>query len=165
MRGFFMEIASLAGIILGIFLAYHFHPELTQRLKPHLPDFRFLPLISFAVLFLGVLIACNLSGWLIKTFLKKTSLGWMDRLLGAGLAVTKGIIILYLFIILASFFLPQNRSSLLSGSKMTPLVISSYQSIVSLISPRHYQQWKKKFLETNKDREKTMPPKSGAKVG
>jgi len=40
-RGFFMEIASLAGVILGILLGLHYYPQATEILKPHLPSFDF----------------------------------------------------------------------------------------------------------------------------
>jgi hypothetical protein len=30
---------------------------------------------------------------------------------------------------------------------LTPLIISSYQSIVSIVSPGFYQKWKERFLK------------------
>ena len=156
MRGFVREIASLAGIILGIWLASVFHPQVTELLKRYLPSSGFLPLLSFAVLFTLVIIVCNLLGWLLKLALKKAFLGWLDRTLGAGLAIAKGIIFIYLVIVLVTFFVPPEKTPYLSRSKLAPLIVSSYQRATGLISPKHYQRLKRKFLEHKKEVEKKI---------
>ncbi len=146
-----MEIASLAGVIVGIFLGLRLHPQMAEFLRSHLPSFdvSVLELISFAIIFSAVLILCNFVGWGFKTILKNTFLGWTDRGLGAGLAVLKGIIIIYLSIVMLTFFVP-SKAPLVAKSKLAPLIISSYQSIVSLISPSYYQDWKRRFIEHKK---------------
>jgi len=144
-RGFFREIGSIAGIILGIYLANLYQPRVTAYLKAYLPYGKFLPLISFALIFLVVLVSCNAAGWGLKLLMKKTLLGWADRGLGAGLAVLKGIIITYLAIVLLTFFVP-SKAPLIATSRLAPLVISSYQSLVGMVSPGAYQRWKKKLL-------------------
>ena len=149
LRGFFREIASLAGVILGIWLANHFQPQMTDYLKSYLPSIKYLPLISFAVIFFTTLILCNLSGWVLKLLFKKVLLGWLDRTLGASLAVIKGVIITYLVIILLTFFVPAS-TPLIAKSKMAPLIIISSQAMIRLISPDHFQKWKKKFMEKKK---------------
>ena len=150
LRGFIREIASLAGVILGILLANHFQPQMTDYLKPHLPSTPFLPLISFAVLFAAVLILCNILGWAFHLFFKKIFLGWVDKTLGAGLAITKGVIITYLVIILLTFFVPAS-TPLIAKSRLAPWIKVSYQSMIRLISPGHYQNWKKKFMGKKKE--------------
>ena len=147
-RGIFMEIASLAGVILGFLIGLRFHPMITNLLKPRLPSFDelVLQLISFAVIFTCVLILCNFSGWMIKVILKKTSLGWADKGLGATLAAIKGILIIYLAIVILTFFVP-SKAPLVTGSKLAPLIISSYQSMISVLSPDFYRGWKNRFME------------------
>lgn len=157
-RGFIREIASLAGVILGIYLANLFQPQMTDFLKPYLPSNPFLPLISFAVIFASVLILCNLLGWILKLLFKKAFLGWLDRTLGAGLAVLKGVIITYLVIVILTFFLPA-KTPLIAQSKLAPWIIKSYQSMISLISPEHYKNWKKKLLGETKGKENTISSK------
>ena len=158
LRGFVREIASLAGVILGILLSNRFQPEMTDYLKPYLPATKFLPLISFAALFVLILVFFNILGWVIKLLLKKALLGWIDRTLGAGLAITKGVIITYLVIVLLTFFLPA-KTPLMVESKLAPLIIVSYQSMISLISPDHYQNLKKRFLGKSKEVGRIMSEK------
>jgi len=158
-RGFFMEVGSLAGVILGVVLANHYQPQMTNYLKTYLPSGSFLPMISFAVIFVSVLIACNLLGWSLKVIMKKAFFGWADRTLGACLAISKGIILTYLVIVLLTFFVP-SKTPLIAQSRLAPMVITSYQSMISLISPAFYQRWKKKFLGNSHVKEAVVPKKT-----
>ncbi len=157
-RGFFREIGALAGVVLGIWLANKFQPQMTVFLKGYLPTVSALPLISFACLFVVVFLLCNLGGAALKMALKKAFLGWTDRALGAGLAVLKGVIIIYLAIVLLTFFVP-SKAPLIAKSRLAPFVISSYQSMVNLISPDAYQAWKKKFLGVKRGAKEVLTEK------
>jgi len=148
-RGFIREIASLAGVILGIWLANLYQPVMTDYLKVYLPSGKFLPIISFAVIFAIVLVLCNLAGWCLKMILKKTSLGWADRIFGASFSILKGIIVIYLAIIILTFFVP-SKAPLITKSRLAPLIIASYQSMASLISPDFYQNLKRDFTVQKK---------------
>ena len=147
-RGFFREIGSLAGVIFGLWLANIFQPQLTVYLKAYLPSVKFLPLISFGAIFLVVFVICSLLGMGLSIMVKKVFLGWADRFLGAGLAVLKALIITYFAIVLITFFVP-SKAPLIAESKMAPVIITSYQSLVNLISPGAYQKLKEKLLGKN----------------
>lgn len=161
-RGFVMEVASLAGVILGIFLGFRLHPQITGYLRPYLPSFDMiaLQLISFAIVFFVVLILCNATGWVLKIILNKTSLGWTDKALGAGLAVLKGVIITYLAIVILTFFVP-SKAPLVARSKLAPWIISSYQSVITLVSPNTYQKWKRRFIGQKEKNNKVVSKKIG----
>jgi len=163
-RGFIREVGSLAGVILGIWLASLYQPQLTDFLKPFLPSGKFLPLISFALIFLVVLVFCNVAGWLLKKLAKKIFLGWADRTLGAALAVLKGVIITYFAIVLLTFFVP-SKSNLIADSKLAPTIINSYQSIVGLLSPGAYQNLKKQFVGQKERIEKAILEKIEGATG
>ena len=70
LMGFIREIASLAGIILGFWLGIKYIPEVTQFLSGYVPESRFLPFLSFATVFVGVLVLCNITGWILYYFLR-----------------------------------------------------------------------------------------------
>jgi membrane protein required for colicin V production len=148
-RGFFREISSLAGVILGIWVAALYQPQVTVFLSAFLPHGKTLSLISFALIFLVVLVFCNLLGWCLKSLFQKVFLGWFDRTLGAGLAVLKALILTYFAIFLLTFFVP-SKSELLADSKLAPTVIKSYQSLINRISPDTYEELKRKFLGNKK---------------
>jgi hypothetical protein len=60
------------------------------------------------------------------------------------MAILKGVIIIHLFMILLTFFLP-SRAPLIAKSKLAPLIIVSYQSMIRLISPDLYQKLKERI--------------------
>ncbi|MBN2032625.1 MAG: CvpA family protein [Deltaproteobacteria bacterium] len=155
-RGFLREIASLAGIVLGILLGSLFQPQITDLLKAYVPDFYYLPLVSFVFIFTAVLIVSNLLGYALSRLFKKIFLGWVDRLLGVGLALTKGIILTYLIIVLLTFFLPA-KAPLVANSKLAPWIIVSYQSMIRMISPERYETWKKRLLGEDQKKETSVP--------
>jgi len=145
-KGFFREISSLAGIIIGFLIGNHYHPYVTGFLKDHIPFEKFLPLISFLILFFAALIVFNLFGILLHHLFKRLFIGWFDRTLGFGFALIKGIIVSYLLIVLLTFFLP-SKSPLIVKSKAARLVIVTYQSMARLISPDLYRTWKERVVE------------------
>jgi len=157
-RGFIREVGSLAGVILGIWLASVYQPQLTDFLKPFLPAWKYLALISFALIFFVVLVFCNVVGWLLKKLARKLFLGWADRTLGAALAVLKGVLITYFAIVLLTFFIP-SKSNVIANSKLAPIIINSYQSIIGLLSPGAYQNLKKKFAGQKERIEKAFSEK------
>ena len=161
MRGFFSEIGSIAGVILGIVFAHIYHPAVTEYIRAYLPNFRFLPFVSIAVIFTIVLILCNIGGLALKYLFQKTLFGWADRTLGVGLAFIKGIIITYFALVLITFLVPAT-SPLIAKSTLSPVVVSSYQAMVSVISPGSYERLKKRLLKESKD---WQGPEKGEKKG
>ena len=157
-RGFFREIGSLAGVILGIWLAVQYQPQMANYLKAYVPTLKYLPLISFGLIFVIVLVLCNLAGLALKMMMKKLLFGWADRGLGVTFAILKGIILTYLVIVLLTVFMP-SKAPLMAKSKLAPLIISSYQSMVGLTSPGSYEKWKQKFMGGRKKTDRATPKK------
>jgi membrane protein required for colicin V production len=145
MRGLIKEIASLAGIILGIWLGMVYQPDVTEIIRHYLPDTKFIPIISIALIFVLMVIICNLAGWGIRLVFKKVLLGWFDRLMGGLFAVIKTVFLAYVVIVLITFYMPQN-APLISESVLAPWIIKSYQTIINVVSPDHYNKWKKKII-------------------
>jgi len=144
-RGFFRELCSLLGVVLGIWLANSWQPDLTFYLKRHTGEFFLLPLVSFAAIFVVVVILINIFGRILKAAFQKASMGWVDRSMGVFVALLKGLVVTYLFIVLLTFSLPA-KGSVIAGSKLTPWIVSSYQKMVGFLSPELYGRWKKRFL-------------------
>ena len=166
-RGFIRELASLIGVILGIFLGYFLEPKLSLLLKAYLADMPSLPLISFAVLFFMSIVFCNSLAWLFMHLSKKEVKGWGERASGSVLALLKGLVITFLFIVLLTFYVP-SQAPLVTKSRMAPVIIKSYQSMVGVFSSRALQNWKQKIENTQKkitqtvtDTVQEIKPKNG----
>lgn len=163
-RGFFREIGSLAGVIIGLWLGSVYQLQMTEFLSTYIPASKFLPLISFAVVFTIVFVLCNLAGWGLKVMMAKVFFGWAERTMGASLAIVKGVIIIFFVIVLLTVYVP-SKAPLIAGSKLMPFIVTSYQSMVSIISPDSYKNLKKKFLETKKGILTVVPEKTEAPAG
>jgi len=144
-RGLIRESFSLIGVILGIWLGNLYQPWMTNLLKPYLPLPQYLPLLSFIFLFISIIVICNLLGWALKLWLKNIFSGGSDMTFGAILAVVKGAIIIYLVMIILTFYIP-DKTTFIAKSILAPRIIKSYQSVTGFISPNHYQSWKKKLV-------------------
>jgi uncharacterized membrane protein required for colicin V production len=95
-------------------------------------------------------------GVILSHVFKKAFLGWVDRALGVWLALTKGVIITYLFIVLLTFFVPA-RAPLVTQSRLGPWIIVSYQSMIRMISPQRYEKWRSWILGKEHKTRKTVP--------
>jgi len=88
-------------------------------------------------------------GYLLKLLFSKVLLGWLDRTLGVWLALAKGVILIYLTIVILTFFMP-TKTPLIAQSKLAPWIIVSYQSMIKFISPGQYESWKKRLFGEEK---------------
>ncbi|RLB41744.1 MAG: hypothetical protein DRH12_07410 [Deltaproteobacteria bacterium] len=158
-RGILKEIVSLVGIIGGIWFASRFQPVLTAKLRHAMPGIPFLSVLSFVALLVAAIIAANILGAILKSLFQKGPMGIIDRLFGGAIATAKGLVITYLVIVLLTFFLP-GKAPLVAKSRLAPIIISSYQNMVSLISPDFYKKWKERFSE--KSQASRKPGKSGS---
>ncbi len=89
-KGFIVEVASLAGLVLGIYGAIYFSYILSDMIKPHSNwDPSILQLVSFAGTFLIILILVSLAGKLITKLAENLSLGILNKLMGGIFGLLK----------------------------------------------------------------------------
>lgn len=100
-RGFIIEVASLFAFWIGIYAGVKFSNFLTAHLKTLFGwTSPYLPLVSFAFLFLGVLIIVYLLAKLIEGFANAIALGIINKLLGAVAGVLKFALIMSILLFL-----------------------------------------------------------------
>jgi len=89
-RGFLLELFFLSAIVLGVFIGFRLMGTGVEYLsKEFNADKEVLPYVSFAIIFLIVMIVVSLIGRSIKNSLDKTFLGKIDAAAGAALGVIK----------------------------------------------------------------------------
>ncbi len=88
-RGLVVELATLIGLILGIFLAFRFSPLLSERLGWTRNDMLD-SAIWFAIIFIAIYILAQVIGEWLSVKAKRIRLGVLDRILGLGLSVIEG---------------------------------------------------------------------------
>lgn len=151
-RGFFREIGSIVGLILGLILAIwasnSYYSIAAEYISPYIGiAWRdVLYFISFALIFFIVMAACILIGLALQRFAKAVFFGWLDRSLGATLALVKAVLISYLIILLITFFFP-SQQPIIVKSKLAPVIISLYQAGSDMIPRETCEEWKGKFFD------------------
>ncbi len=94
-KGLIISLASLVALILGIYLAVHFSNFASDLLKANFDvSATYLPVLSFAITFLIVLIGILLLGKLIEKLVDMVGMGFLNHLAGAVLGVIKSVLIL-----------------------------------------------------------------------
>ena len=104
-KGIIIEAATLLGLVLGLFGAFHFSDFTANKLLQWVEiNPKYLNLIAFIVTFIVVAIVVNLLGRLIAKLVKSLNLGFIDKLGGFIFGLGKGLLICSLMIMLFNAF-------------------------------------------------------------
>jgi membrane protein required for colicin V production len=133
-KGIILEVASLLSLGLAIWVAIQFHNFLLVWMYDSLGwKSNYLPIVSFALLFIGVLVVVFVIAKLIEKVVESVALGFVNKLAGALFGMLKFGIIISLFIFILNAiekkysFIPadmKNKSLLYQPlSKIAPLII------------------------------------------
>jgi membrane protein required for colicin V production len=94
-KGLFIEITSLVGLILGIYGAIHFSYYLSNILKSRVDwDESMIQIVAFAGTFLIILLALIFLGKTLTKIAETASLGIFNKMLGAIFGILKYALIL-----------------------------------------------------------------------
>jgi membrane protein required for colicin V production len=94
-KGIIIELATIVALGSGVWLAMKFSELLSSFAKAHWGwDSKYLPVISFCCILLGVLILVYFAGKLVTGVVKAAALGWLNKILGAAFGVLKFALII-----------------------------------------------------------------------
>jgi len=94
-KGFIMQLAGLAALVLGIYAAIHFSDYLGHILETRISmDPVIIRWLSFGILFTLVVLAVHFLGKLVEKLAKITTLSFLNRIAGAIFSGIKGIFIM-----------------------------------------------------------------------
>jgi membrane protein required for colicin V production len=122
-KGFFVEVFSLAGIILGLFFAAANYGGFAPWVFRLVHNQEFANLIAFVLIALLVMALASLAGRLLRGILRTVGLGIADRLLGAVFGLVKGCIVVTLVLMGVVAFLP--RQDWLDRSRLAPVFLTA----------------------------------------
>jgi len=145
-RGLVEEISSIIGIFGGIYGAVFYYGAAAAFLKRWISDAAYANIIGFLLIFGLIFILVSVLGVLIKYLLNIASLGWFDRLCGAGFGGIKGILIASVLLFALTTFLP-GGTPLIKTSRLAPYVAVITETIVKIIP----QDLKKRFGDKYRD--------------
>ncbi|PYX82458.1 MAG: hypothetical protein DMG70_14940 [Acidobacteria bacterium] len=117
-QGFFFEMISLAGVVLGYLLASWQYRYLGDWLGSYVKNVWIGEITGFFVIFLLVVIAAGVIARLTRWAMREAGLSWFDRLLGAVFGVLRGCLMVAVLLVGLTSFVPASRW--LTGSQLAP---------------------------------------------
>ena len=94
-NGLIKEIASLLGLLIGVYVAINFSSYLTPKFTEFLKGYeKFAPIISVVILFIVSVMSIKILGYIIDKFIKAMALGFISILLGGVFGFLKIVVIL-----------------------------------------------------------------------
>jgi len=115
-NGLIIEVASIAALILGIFGAIKFSFMTSDFLVEKFEmTTKYLPLISFAITFVVIVIVVHLLAKALDKLVKAIALGFINRLFGILFGVVKTLFILSIILVILNTidrktkFLPEDK--------------------------------------------------------
>lgn len=98
-KGIIIGLATIAALVLGIYVAVHFSNYLDATLVEHLhPSRKWLPILSFSITFILVVIAVMLVAKLTEKLVDMVGMGFFNRIGGAALGLVKGVIVVSILV-------------------------------------------------------------------
>lgn len=132
-RGLVNEASSLAGLLIGGWTAYRFHPLLAAPIKSalHLPA-HLASFLAFIVILLVTGISAHILGNIITAALRLVMLGSLNRLGGLLIGVAEGALLLCMvFSIAASGFMPEQIRNKIRSTESANLLAQTGDSFLS----------------------------------
>ena len=139
-RGIIKELTSIVGVFAGFFVAYHYYPVVAHFMSRFIANESYLNIVSFFLAFAIVFFAVGFVGVVLKHVFKAAALGWADRILGAAFGLVKAILIVSVFLVPLTTFLPQ-KSPLIKDSLLAPFVYIISEGMVAVVP----EEMKQKF--------------------
>lgn len=110
MKGFIRQLASMLGLIVGLLAAKVLYTSLAEKLCPTVTDsMTVAQILSFVIVWIAVPLIFTLVASVLTKALEVASLGWLNRMLGAGLGVLKYFLLVSLVICVIQFIDSDNQ--------------------------------------------------------
>ena len=145
-RGLLTELASLIGIVAGIYGAVHFSHFLGEILSRHVDwETQYINLISFAITFVLIVFLVSLAGKMLTKVAAFAALGIVNKLLGGVFGLIKSAFVASVIIM---FFKATNeRIEIVEDKTLEESILyDPVQSIAPVILPSIIKQVKERDL-------------------
>jgi len=131
-NGFFLEVFSLAGVVVGLLLASWNYQRLLPWISRWIHTLAVAEALSFLLIALGVMLLAGLLGRIIRWSVHSIGLGWADRFIGAVFGFVKGCVLVTLAVLVVAAFLPQ--ATWFQQSRLAPYFLTAAHQ-ASVVTP------------------------------
>jgi membrane protein required for colicin V production len=159
-QGFFLEVFSLAGVVVGFLLAVWDYRLVAGRISFINPPWA-ANLVAFFVIFVAVSILAGAIGRIVSWGMKQAGLRWVDRVLGAAFGGVRGLLVVTVVVMATAAFAPD--AQWLRQSQMAPyfLVVGRGASWLAPTEVRNRVREGMELLHTGKQKAETAKQAAG----
>ena len=168
-QGFFYEVFSLAGVVIGYLLAAWEYRAVAALFEPYVNSQSAANVAGFLTIFLAVVVLAGVAARLARWAISGVGLRWFDRLLGAAFGLARGVLLVTVFVMAFTAFAPGSQA--LANSSIAPylLVIGRAASWLAPSQVRHQfragVEAVRAIREKDAGRKPPAPSQSGARAG
>ena len=139
-KGLIKELASILGVIVGVFLAKNYYPFLDIKLKPIFEsEAGFISILSAILIFLLTIMVFKIIAKFLTKFLKIIALGLLNRIIGSVFGIFKTVLLLCVLVFIFSNI--NNVTGLIKAEKLSQsFFYSKVEKINSLIIESNYNE-------------------------
>lgn len=119
-QGFFYELFSLGGVVVGYVTAAWGYQRLAQWYAPFVRSEWIADAAGFLTIFFAVVVFAGIIARLARWFFKEAGLHWVDRLLGAAFGLIRGILFVAVFLLALTSFAPD---AMIARSSIAPYAL------------------------------------------
>lgn len=151
-NGLFVEIASFASLIIGIFVAIKFSNIVRFALEDSIKtNPKYIEIIAFAITFLLVVVGIHLLAKFFTGVANFASIGWLNKLGGAVFSLLKTILMLS---VLIGLFQKININNMLAKEETlnNSVFYNPIQDVAKFMYPS-LEKWYEEFKETTKEKQ------------
>ena len=173
LAGFARAGVSFLAAILGVLFGFWFYGIPADFIHRYVGSQTFSNIAGFLVVFFVCVLMGALIGKLLAKLLKWTGLSWLDRMMGAGFGLVRGVVAAVAFVSILLAFTPRPIPNWMTGSLLLPYAIDA-SNMVATLAPRAlknsvretvsemHQLWEDQVRKSRRDpkREKTAEPKA-----
>ena len=173
LAGFARAGVSFLAAIAGVLFGFWFYGIPADFIHRYVGSQTFSNIFGFLTVFFVCVLMGALIGKLLAKLLKWTGLSWLDRMMGAGFGLVRGIVAAVAFVSILLAFTPKPVPNWMTGSLLLPYAIDA-SNMVATLAPRAlknsvretvgevHQLWDDQVRKSRRDpkREKTAEPKS-----
>lgn len=165
-QGFFYEVFSLVGVVLGYLLAAWEYWRLAPWFLQYVKSQAAANVAGFLTIFVFVAVLAGIAGKITRWAMKEVGLRWADRLLGAAFGLVRGVVVVSVGVLALATFYPE--SGLFQGSQLGRYFLVTARA-VSWAAPSDVRQmfhdgatvWRKTEMEARSKPEADKVPEKG----
>ncbi len=149
-QGFFFEILTLAGVVIGYLVAAWGCGKIAPWFLPYVKSQPFAELAGFLTIFFAVVVLAGAIARIVRWMVHEAGFRWADRSLGAAFGFVRGAVIVTAGLLAITAFAPESQE--LAGSQLAGYFLVAGRG-ASWLAPSDIRQ---KFREgANKLRQST----------